>query len=127
MLANAMEFVEKIGRHTHTHTHLVTTKTKVQKRRTRTPEQMLQSTGDVISRRLYTPRTGYSLALTHDADTPTECVGNYLAQTACALGISMSVGAGVSLSSTHPSALKLDWSCLAAQPPNICHAFLLVP
>ena len=37
------------------------------------------------------------------------CVGNCLTQTAQALGISMTVGAGVGLSSTHPSALKQDW------------------
>ena len=48
--------------------------------------------------------------------TLTDCVGHCLAQTARALGISMTVGAGVGLSSTHPSALKQDWSLRFGKP-----------
>ena len=44
------------------------------------------------------------------------CVGNCLTQTAQALGISMTVGAGVGLSTTHPSALKPDWDLLFGKP-----------
>ena len=44
------------------------------------------------------------------------CVGNCLTQTAQALGISMTVGAGVGLSSTHPSALKPDWDLRFGKP-----------
>ena len=44
------------------------------------------------------------------------CVGNCLTQTAQALGISMTVGAGVGLSSTHPSALKPDWDQRFGKP-----------
>ena len=44
------------------------------------------------------------------------CVGHCLAQTAQALGISMTVGAGVGLSSTHPSALKQDWDLCFGKP-----------
>ena len=46
-----------------------------------------------------------------------ECyVGNCLTQTAQALGISMTVGAGVGLSSTHPSALKQEWDLRFGKP-----------
>ena len=38
------------------------------------------------------------------------CDGQCLSQTTQALGISMTVGEGVGLSTTHPSALKEDWS-----------------
>ena len=44
------------------------------------------------------------------------CVGNCLTQTAQALGISMTVGAGVGLNSTHPSALKPDWDLRFGKP-----------
>ena len=44
------------------------------------------------------------------------CVGHCLAQTAQALGISMTVGAGVGLSSTHPSALKQHWDLRFGKP-----------
>ena len=43
-------------------------------------------------------------------------MGHCLAQTAQALGISMTVGAGVGLSSTHPSALKQDWDLCFGKP-----------
>ena len=42
------------------HTHFVATKTDLQKRKALTPEQMIQSTGDVVSNWQYTNRTGYS-------------------------------------------------------------------
>ena len=42
----------------------------------------------------------------HGDDT---CVGGCLSQTTQALGISITVGAGIGLSSTHPSAIKSDW------------------
>ena len=44
------------------------------------------------------------------------CVGHCLAKTTQALGISMTVGAGVGLSSTHPSALKQDWDVRFGKP-----------
>ena len=43
-------------------------------------------------------------------------MGNCLTQTVKALGISMTVGAGVGLSSTHPSALKPDWDLRFGKP-----------
>ena len=44
------------------------------------------------------------------------CAGDCLSQTAQALGISMTVGSGVGLSSTHPSTLKNDWSLHFGKP-----------
>ena len=43
-------------------------------------------------------------------------MGHCLAQIAQALGISMTVGAGVGLSSTHPFALKQDWDLRFGKP-----------
>ena len=44
------------------------------------------------------------------------CVGGCLSQTAQALGISMTVGSGIGLSSTHPSALTNGWGLHFGKP-----------
>ena len=56
----------------HTHTHFVTTKAEVRKRKTLTSEQMLQSTGDAVSSRQNTNRTGQSSSLTKTYIQPAE-------------------------------------------------------
>ena len=44
------------------------------------------------------------------------CEGNCLTRTAQALGISMTIGSGVGRNSSHPSALKQDWSLRFGKP-----------
>ena len=50
-----------------------------------------------------------------DSGDPT-CKGKCLARTVRALGISMTVGGGTALGSTHPAALAADWSLRHGMP-----------